>query len=265
MNFTENIWWIVLGVVICAVLTIFIRWFLGKISKKEKIDNNKSSLVRFVNAVERSILAVCSLDYHLAEVQKRSLKKEVKMLEESCNEQKTELSEAKTRLTNYIESANTLNLFFSFVLAIVAFIAVDTSPNGFTYITYIMFGVVSYRILSRTVEISVSFVMDICDKAKNSSLTNGERIILAIKSLLEEAILFAAMYVFLINGDCNFLKSLIGGLHSFTIDTYKVASELLRCNDLFDLVATWQKICSGVLVTLCIVQYFASNDKNKQP
>lgn len=158
-----------------------------------------------------------------------------------------------------IEQSNIFNLIFSLILAVVAFIAVRVKCNIFIYIK---FGVLCYRILSRTLEISISFVNDICDKAKSSSLSNGKRIKLAIKSLVEEAFLFAAMYAFLINGDCNFWQALSGGLRSFTIDIYEVASEQLWNSSLFNCVAVWQKACSGILVTLCIVQYFANKDSN---
>lgn len=155
---------------------------------------------------------------------------------------------------------NWFNLFLSLVLVVVAFIAVCVKCDVFMYV---MFGVISYRILSRTIEINVSFVKDICTRAANkkSNLDKYDRIRLAIKSLIEEALLFAAMYAFLTKGDCNILQCLIGGLHSFTIDVYAAENVQVWSSDWLKLVAVWQKFCSGILVTLCIAQYFAGEDK----
>lgn len=263
MNFIENIWWIALGLVVGMVLTIVIRLFLGRGTKKEKTDDESSWIVRFAKRIGNFVLAVCSLDYHLAKIQKMPLKKEIERIEKSDDAQKEELSLAKGKLANYIESANILNLISTLGLAIVAFIALAVKCDVFTYIT---FGVLCYRTLSRTIEVDVSFVKDICTRVANkkSNLDKYDRIKLAIKSLIEEALLFAAMYAFLIKGDCNILQCLIGGLHSFTIDVYAAESVQVWSGEWFKFVAVWQKVCSGILITLCIAQYFAGDDKKQK-
>lgn len=253
----ENIFWMVRGVLGCFMLTVLfavIFVLLSKIGKtKEKKDNKR----------EWSwLICLISIDYYLAKAKKKLLidddsSKNSNGNNSQCDDENNKnTADLRARL---IEQSNIFNLIFSLVLAVVAFIAVCVKCNVFTYI---MFGVLCYRILSRTLEINISFVIDICDKVKSSSLSNEKRVKLAIKSLLEEAFLFAAMYAFLISGECNFWQVLSGGLHSFTIDVYEVVSERLWCSDLFNAVAVWQKVCSGILVTLCIVQYFASKDSN---
>lgn len=168
------------------------------------------------------------------------------------------MDSAKQNLTNYIEKSNTCNLVFSIVVAILGYVSVYIKCDWFLCI---MFGFIGYRILSRTLEINISFVKDICDNSdkKSSNLKPNDRVRLAIKSLIEEAILFAAMYCFLLAPEACYIQSLIGGLHSFTLDPFSSIHAVYAC--FFELVAVWQKVCSGILVTLCIAQYFSIKSK----
>ena len=127
--------------------------------------------------------------------------------------------DAVKNLTDYIEKANCWNLFSSIVVAILGYVSVCIKCDWFLCI---MFGLICYRILSRTLEINISFVKDICENSaeKSSSLNSNDRVRPAIKSLIEEAVLFAAMYCFLLKPEVCFIQSLTGGLHSFILDTF---------------------------------------------
>lgn len=103
------------------------------------------------------------------------------------------------RQAKVIDSRNRKNLYFSFaplVGLVVLFIldkGIFTSP---ILIFKVFFGVVSFRLISRSWEIGHSFYNDIKPdtKIKNSNLSNSERIGLVLKSLVEIVLLCSVIY-----------------------------------------------------------------------
>lgn len=77
--------------------------------------------------------------------------------------------------------------------------------------------IISYRFISRTLEVNISFIRDVVEQNKNrSKLSCDERIQLAFKSLFEEVILFASVYCLILNSqELCVVRSLYGGLQSF--------------------------------------------------
>lgn len=231
------------GIIIAVLLTIIVRIILFLVINKGKV-----SLSKLTFTIAKIFLDFISIDYQLAEVAKLRLKK--------SEEPKTVTK--KDKLKQYIVSANTYNLVFTLILSIPCYLSTIFHCNQFFYL---MMGLLSYRLISRTMEINVAFIKDICSKSKSTDLTKYQRAALAIKSLIEEVLLFFGMYCFLLKPAAEFIPPFIGGLHSFTLDIF--TNENVVNINLFGLVAVWQKVCSAILVTLCIASYLSSEEKAK--
>lgn len=233
------------GIAISFILTIIIRFIHEKVVfEYQKVNIWKKIAID----IKKIFLPLVSIDYLMAAIEKSKCK-------EDKNKQFTTESDKKN-LSRYIKSANTLNLIVSCILVI--FVIVVFVINNEILINMIL-GVISHRILSRTMEINISFVKDICDSHKSSDLNKNQRILLAIKSLIEEAVLFAGLYCFMFEMPTDWLQAIIGGLYSFTLGVFspaKIADKAVFC-----LVSIWQKVCSGILVTLCIAAYLGAKDK----
>ncbi|MFI3165929.1 MAG: hypothetical protein R3Y45_06645 [Bacillota bacterium] len=117
------------------------------------------------------------------------------------------------------------------------------------------------RIISRTAEINVAFFKDVTStEDKNSNINNGERIVLAVKSLIEEAALFSGVYL-LIGEDV--VDSIVMGAHSLIVYLAAYNIDVSEVCDWFKLVPVYQLFCSLILVTFSLVSYI-SNVKNVQ-
>ena len=245
---TENQLFFIIGIVVMIALTKIFRVVLYNVIKKDSNKKSKFNLFRF-------FLCFVSIDYHLAYVAKQSLinvDKEDTTGNDSDNTQDL--------IKKYIESANIWNLYNSIFLSFVACLLVTYVKC--VAVTYLFVGMLTCRIVSRTMEINVSFVKDICDRKKKSGLSKYGRIALAVKSLIEEAVMFFGIYAFLITDACVFFPALIGGLHSFTIDVFEWAN--VTNGTMFQLVAVWQKCCSAILVTLCIAAYLGGENNKSE-
>ena len=238
---------IIAGMAIMFVATAVIRAILWYATV-----NKERDFCNVVKTIGLWFFALISPDYVAAYLSKENIKKccgkDDKNAERPDEEQKQSDERAKMT-TKYITSANTVNLIFSVMLMIVA-ACVAMFCDGWVY--NIFYGIVAYRLLSRTLEINISFVRDIADDKKKSSLEPGQRVSLAIRSLVEEAALFAAIYCFIlhITSDC-WLDAFTGGLFSFVLDVFSSC----KCNMLLRFVSAYQKVCSVILVTLCIASY----------
>lgn len=240
----------IIGTLLIIVLTKIFRIVLYNAIKKGSNKKFKFNLCRF-------FLCFISIDYHLAYVAKQSLNNVDK---ENTAENNSE--NAQNLRKKYIKSANIWNLCASFVFSIFVVLPIAAFVKS-EAVTYLLVGMLTCRIVSRTMEINVSFVKDICERDKKSGLSKYERIALAVKSLIEEAVLFLGIYAFLITDTCVFFPALIGGLHSFTIDVFEWAN--VTNGTMFQLVAVWQKCCSAILVTLCIAAYLGGeNNKSEE-
>lgn len=238
-----DIWYFCSGIIIAVLLTI-----IGRIGLFHLINKGKVGSSKLTHNIVKVFLDFISIDYHLAEVAKLRLKK---------SEEPNTVTE-KDKLEQYIVSANTYNLVLTLILSIPCYLSTVFHCNPFFYL---MMGLMSYRLISRTMEINIAFIKDICSKHKSTDLTKYQRAALAIKSLLEEVLLFFSMYCFLLKPAAEFIPPLIGGLHSFTLDIF--TNENVVNINLFSLVAVWQKVCSAILVTLCIASYLSSEEKVK--
>lgn len=145
----------------------------------------------------------------------------------------------------FIEAKNEINLGFSLVLVILMFVM---SCPLIDYLVLI-------RFISRTIEINVSFILDIVEKKKSSSLNKYERILLAFGSLLEEAALFSGIYLILDLDKCH---AILAGLYSFILNRY----ECEECNVLFQYLSVYQVFSSLVLITLSFASYISYKDTN---
>lgn len=212
---------------------------------------NKIKLGELVNSFFLSFLTcLISLDYSLARKAKEKIKASFPESDPPApGEQYSEAAKARGK---YIALANTINLIASVVLSIGVIVARYRCNIEWLYFS--LFGLIGYRLLSRTVEINVAFFNDCLDKKKNSDLDKYDRIKLAFTSLLEEAFLFAALYSF---AKLEWWRSLLGGLHSFILSPFSLG---FRSHPLFAFVAVYQVICTIVLITISFATYISTPD-----
>ena len=230
--------------VIMLVVTVAVRVVL-----LQATTNKGMTLGKIVRTVALVLFAFVSPDYVAAYLSKVKLDRYCEGQKNNYADDKQYDNFKKDLKAKYISRANTVNLVISVMLMIVA-ACVAMFCDGWAY--NIFYGLVAYRLLSRTLEINISFVRDIADgsKNKNSTLTAGQRVSLAIRSLVEEAALFAAIYCFIlhITSDC-WLDAFTGGLFSFVYDVFSKDSSILR------FTSVYQKVCSVTLIVLCIAVY----------
>ena len=142
----------------------------------------------------------------------------------------------------FIISQNVLNLLVSIILLIPC----CANPNE------IIRGIITIRLISRTMEINLSFFYDIISKQDNkkSNLNREERIKLALFSFIEEIILFFALYLAIArNVDC---ENITKKAFSFLIGVYVGTDFGLLC------VSTYQKICTFIIITLSLITYVSN-------
>ena len=247
---------LIVGIVIMLAVTAAIRAILWCATV-----NNERNFCKIVKTIALVLFAFLSPDYVAAYLSKKNIEKRCgkddKNAEQPDENVKQSDGQVKVIKAKYITSANTVNLIFSVMLMIAA-ACVATFCDGWVY--NIFFGLVAYRLLSRTLEINISFIRDISvgSKDKTSSLEPGQRVSLAIRSLVEEAALFAAIYCFMLPMTANgWLNAFTGGLFSFVLDVFSPC----ECNMLLRFVSVYQKVCSAILVTLCIAVYLDRNKK----
>lgn len=256
MKETDFIWWsFLIGIASMVSLTFLLRLMMSRFVKR-----SSESSFPVVEWLKSIALLLISLDYVLAAHAKKKIEKEAPSegasTEEKNKEPKPDTeagNEIKSKKGKYIRIANAVNLIASFVLAVSAAL-VRIFGNGVW--CNILLGVLAYRILSRTMEINISFVKDIATEGHTSDLKAGDRISLAVKSLIEEAVLFAGMYCFLF-AEGSWLQAIVSGFYSFTTDAVSNADGWVA------LTSVYQKTCTFILVVLCIASYI-SGRKDKE-
>ncbi len=225
----------VLGVVLCLAITCFL--------KREKAPSvNKSNKCKATSFLLTLLIHFLSLDYVL-----------------SCNQK----SEDKEERTKYIKCQNSKNLILSFIYSIT--IVLLWYLLDCKQIYPFLLGIVLFRLWSRANEITISFFKDvvISKEGKKSKLDKQDRILLAIKSLTEEAILFACVHACLLKeclnseglaygvmyGVKSFLPSVIIGMQEGAIVT--------------GILSAYQTISSVALITLSIASYISEAKAKK--
>lgn len=101
----------------------------------------------------------------------------------------------KDKKSEFIKKSNLLNLILtigSFVGIVFAMGKIGVADTS--HISILLKLILGVRVLSRAVEIIVGFTKDIFDEKKTSSLNSGDRLKLAMTSLLEMTISFAMIY-----------------------------------------------------------------------
>lgn len=234
------------GVIIMVVATVVFRIVLIQQFKK---DNQ----VRRFN-FPLLLLYVISADFCLAMIAKKAIN--AYYLAEEGIQQQERVERSKQARARYIKNANIHNLFLSLILSVLTFLLFvscvhcDCCP----YLQWFVYGFFGYRLLSRTFEINVSFFKDCFDREHESNLDRYDRIKLAFKSLLEETVLFTALYSF---AKLKWWEALLGGLHSLILSPYSVGYN----SAFFKFVAVYQVICTIVLLTIAFATYVSTPDQ----
>lgn len=151
----------------------------------------------------------------------------------------------------YIKKANYINLIVS--LACVGFCWVLVKFVKSDYCWLILSFFILARMISRTMEINISFFKDIFSNEKNSTLTNSMRIKLAIFSFCEEAILFSFIYYAFGNCGESVFDSILLGMSSFIMSN----SGNFDSNPFLKMISIYQVISSVILITLSIANYLS--------
>lgn len=239
-------WEILLGIVTMVVLTAVARCCIYCIYNKE------CKLKEILKCLRIAFLFIISLDYCFAKCAKKKIKS--KYEQEPAKEQKTE-DKQKKELAQYIKTANHANLIISIILCIITIPLVFFCNCEFIY--FFLFGLIGFRLWSRTMEINAAFLKDCVEKDKNSDLGKYERIKLAFFSLIEEAVLFMGIYTFF--DKMEWYKPILGGLHSFILSPVSICSAY-RFAVFFKFVAVYQIICSVVLITISFATYISKQE-----
>ena len=161
--------------------------------------------------------------------------------------------------TYYITTSNKYNLIISAFLTVIVFILVSLC-NCQQFVIFFC-AVIFARFISRTMEINIAFFNDILSSEKRSSLTKSKRIMLAIKSLLEEAILFAAVYYIFAKDPASsktIIESILDGLQSLTLNGDAGCCCCTRCVVL-KIITAYQGISAIILLTLSVATYISSD------
>ena len=228
-----------IGIAVMYLITLFLRRvYLASYNKENKI---KAALKYTIKA----FLWIGSLDFSLARLHKNKIKAKY-----------PEKETQKDQLSQYLVTANNANIIVSFLLAVAAYLTALLC--NIEWLRLVLFGLIAYRTLSRTLEINIAFLLDCMDKSKDSNLDHIGRIKLAFKSWLEEAFLFAGIYSFALV-KIAWWKPLLGGLHSFIFSPFECFPDVF-----FSFASVYQIICSVILITISFASYISNRDDRKE-
>lgn len=251
-------WHILAGVGIMAFLTFFRLFSIYCINNK-----GYNGLTRDTENLRGYFLGLFSIDYFVARLCKRRIREQYDRDTNYC----------KTQVEYYIRIWNFWNCVISFFFAVGLIVLSCFSEKLSQQLIFVAFGIMLYRTYSRTMEINISFIKDVLDRDKRSSLNRNKRIKLALVSLLEEVFLFIGLYAFLAN---NYLDSIFGGLHSlilnkFAFDPTIICPAITEKNSnfyefisgakiWFSFISIYQVFCAIILLSLSIANYISAPD-----
>lgn len=116
----------------------------------------------------------------------------------------------RERRAKIVKSFNVENILLSFFFGIILIFLFTFAKSSTLFETFLFF--MGVRFVSRSMEIIISFLKDILDKKKTSSLRKPERIRLAFYSLFE--VVFASICIFYCQSGGDFLSALLNSLSS---------------------------------------------------
>lgn len=239
-----------LGSFFISLIFHYMAYFDFKVCDLRKGENNKKRRVQYCSLVQfcKGILAfIFSIDLFLSTKFKNLIKERYAQDE----------SKSKSERGDYIKRMNICNLCVSiFLVLFVYMVKYIPCDNVLGICKYILIA----RGVSRTWEINVAFFKDVTSAGvKDSNIKNEERIGLALKSLVEEAVLFSGGYLLI--GE-RFVDSIAMGAHSLIVYLASYSIELSGFRELLKFVPIYQLLCSLVLVTFCLVSYIGNVKKS---
>ncbi|MGL4393367.1 MAG: hypothetical protein ACRCSK_08055 [Fusobacteriaceae bacterium] len=163
---------------------------------------------------------------------------------------------------------NIANLWIDLILFFVILFFIKIGLLNIILLKFFVIVFISYRVISRSIEIIIAFGKDATSDPKNNSsdLTKYNRIGLAIKSYFNIIIMYASFYLVIFN---DFFNSI---LNSFGISTFTnvpnileqaYCSPIFSWNNFFYLFVYLQVITTLSLVVLSLAVYASRNDKEK--
>ena len=235
MLFAVNDYLFTLVIAIYLIFTMAEKYLMFNLMFKKyelKYVKNRNSLKKESIKLKDCLLILVSPDYFFTKVMKNDL-----------NIYDGNKSKKGIR-ANYIECCNHFNVIVSFIFAIIFSLAYALKNEP---LKIIISSLLIYRIISRCVEIIISFVKDVTSKdIKQSNLKSKNRIVLAFYSIFEICIF--AFCTLLISAKCDFgdIESLfesLGVVINATSSNYLISKVLLiiesiTCTSLIGIVIT---------------------------
>lgn len=198
-------------------------------------------------------------------------------------------SEISIKLGNLVKKRNLKNLLIPCLLMIIILFmeALNECYNLASYsevktFRMVLFAIIMYRLITRFIEIGIAFYFDIKPNhsLKKTNLTNNDRVVLVLKSLIEITILSSILYFeyALLNNEIKNFKILLITLAEsmkyaiavalfnlsypvdFAKDMAKIGQfEMLKKHNTFYIVHLIQLLMSVLLVSLSIGSYSSRN------
>ena len=227
-------------IILLCIIVYYALIFLFNYLVFRPISKNKEKCIlkvikkNFLGCILNFISIFISPDYALTYIFKEAIKHQ--------NGKK----KAPKILANYIKEKNKWNIVIS---TIIILLLSCYYLRNCTFIHYLLYT----RLISRTMEINISFLQDVFDKNKSSALHKYDRIKLAFGSLVEEAVMFFEIYVIT---SITFENSILYALHSFIIQPANL-KEIE--NFFYKLIPIYQTICSIILITISFALPFCLN------
>ena len=224
---------LILSFITYSIIVFFIKWliFLNKINKY-KLDLKKN-FKSIKMEIKDYVFILLSPDYFLTKIMKNKL--------QNYHGDKSNKEIRKS----YICSCNYFNVIVTLVLSLLYMLTFGLSCKEFNIVLYC---IVTYRIISRCIEIILSFVKDVISrKEKQSNLKSENRIGLAFYSIFEICIFAFCTLLMDVEPNFNIFKALFESIDIIinniaNIDALEVKTllviEAIACNSLIGIVIT---------------------------
>ncbi len=162
---------------------------------------------------------------------------------------------SKKSKSNLIKAFNISNIIISLVVGILLVCFNKYLPNFIVTKVILIFA--GIRFVSRSIEIIISFVKDVIDKKKSSSLVRNERITLAFYSLLE--IIFFSICIFYCQVNCDFFRAVLSSL-TLINGSWSLGDKV----DGFDVIKIFESLTCFSLLGIVIASYLGIEETPKR-
>ena len=158
----------------------------------------------------------------------------------------------KESRSELIKAYNISNIIISLAVGVLLVFFNKYLPNFIVTKMILMF--TGIRFVSRSIEIIISFVKDVIDKKKSSSLDRNKRIALAFYSLFE--IIFFSICIFYCQGNCDFFRAILSSL-TLINGSWSLGDKI----DGFDVIKIFESLTCFSLLGIVITSYLGIEEQ----